>query len=414
MSGSVTSGLVGYTELSYAYNRLYTDKRVTDSAERDHPRFYRTPKESGLEGEGLFYRIIYGDPQGIASGEGNFATAQSSSSGVQGKQLPLTAQIKYGIVRLKGRAIRRARSSKAAIYDLVTRHTNGVIRQLGHDIALDLQGDGNGIRGRIASTGVSGNVLTLESQWTVDNFKQNMVVRCSANADGSSPRTGDTYVTKVLRASKQIVLNDASAITATAGDYLFRIGDPTNLMSGLGLCTPLSAPTTSDSFRGINRSDDIEMLSGWRADDTNKYAEEAILDLAAFAFAHGKQFVEADVPAQAFANMVKRLGAKVMYEPGRTADVGFRYIEIHGAGTSIKVFSEPDMKDQQISRLYGPAENHEIRYTGGDGLVHTIRDDGGMAALRLGDADAIEIRLCSEHDYLQYDPGVFGVVRHAA
>lgn len=411
----VTNGIVGYTELSYAYNRLYTDKRVTDSAERDHPRFYRTPKQDGLEGEGLFYRIIYGDPQGVASGEDNFTTAQANSSGVEGKQLPITAQIKYGIVRLKGRAVRRARKSKSAIYDLVTRHTSGVIRQIGADLAFDLQGDGYAIRGRIDSGGISGNVLTLTNQWQVDLFKKNMVVRASSNSDGSSPRTGSTWVTKVLRASKQIVLNDASAITSlTAGDYLFRIGDPGNVMQGLGVCTPLSTPTTSDSFRTINRSDDVEMLAGWRADDTNKYAEEAILDMCAFAFAHGKMLTEADVPPQAFANMVKRLGAKVMYEPGRTADVGFRFIEINGAGTTCKVFSEPDMKDPQTSRLYGPAENHELRYTGGDGLIHTIRDDGGNASLRLGDADAIEIRLCSEHEYLQYDPGRFAVVRHAA
>jgi hypothetical protein len=405
--------VVGYSELSYAYNRIYTDKRLTDSAERDHPRLYRTPKASGLEGEGLFYRILYGDPQGIASGEDNFTVAQGAASGVEGKQLSIVAQIKYGIVRLKGRAIRRAKSSKAAIYDLVTRHTDGQNRALGADIAFDLQGDGSGVRGRIDSGGISGNTITLVNKWSVDLFKKNMTIRASANADGSSPRTGETFVTKVLRESKQIVVNNAASITSlAAGDYLFRKGDPGNVMQGLGVCTPLTAPGLSDSFRGINRSDDVEMLAGWRADSPSMYPEEAILDLAAFAHSHGKMLPEADVPPQAFANMVKRLGAKVLYAAGRTADVGFRYIEVHGSGTTVKVFSEPDMKDQTLSRLYKPDE-HEIRYTGGDGLIHTIRDDGGLPALRLGDADAIEIRMCSEHEYLQYDPGSFGVVRHA-
>ena len=403
---------VGYTELSYAYNRIYTDRRTTDAAERDHPRLYRTPKVGGLEGEGLFYRIIYGDPQGIASGEDNFTTAQDSSSGVEGKQLSLTAQIKYGVIRLKGRAIRRAKSSKAAIFDLVTRHTDGTIRALGADLALDLQGSGNGIRGQIATGGISGNTITLTNKWQVDLFKKNMVIRASANADGSSPKAGETFVTKVLRDQSAIVVDDIADITGTAAaaDYLFRKGDPGNCMQGFGVSTPLAAISTSDSFRGINRSDDAEMLAGWRSDDTGKYAEEAILDMSAWAFAHGKSIPEADVPPQAFANMVKRLGAKVMYEPGRTADVGFRYIEIHGSGTSVKVFSEPDMKDLQTSRLHTPSE-HEIRTCGE--FIHTIRDDGGMASLRMGTADAIEIRLCSEHEYLQYDPSRFAVVRHA-
>jgi len=410
----VSSGIVGYTELSYAYNRLYTDKRLTDSAERDHPRFYRTPKTPGLEGEGLFYRIIYGDPQGVASGEDNYATAITNTSGIEGKQLSITSQVKYGRLRLSGRAVRRAKGSKSAIYDLVTRHVNGKTRQMGADMALDLQGDGRGIRGRIASGGVSGNTITLENKWTTDLFKKNMTIRGSVNSDGSSPRSGTTFVTKVLRESKQIVLDDATDITATAGDYLFREGDPGNLMLGLGKLTPLSAPSSGESFRGIDRSDDVELLAGWRADDVNKFAEEAILDLAAFAFAHGKTLMEADVQPQTFANMVKRLGAKVMYDQGRTADVGFRYIEIHGSGTSIKVYSEPDLKDPQLSRLYGAMEDHEIRFTGGDGLIHAIRDDNGGVWDRLENSDAIGANFCSEHEYLQFDPGRFGVVRHAA
>lgn len=404
---------VAYADISYAYNRLYTDRRTTDSAERDHPRFYRTPKQDGLEGEGLFYRLIYGDPQGVASGEANFAQAQASVSGVEGKQLPLTSQIKYGIVRLGGRALRRAKKSKAAIIDMITRHTDGTNRQVGADMALDLLGDGSGVRGQIAALPGS-NVITLTNKWQVDLFKKNMIIRASTGANGiTGLRTGETYVTKVLRASSQIVVNSTAGIAGLAvNDYLFRKGDPGNLMQGMGVCTPLVGPTPGDSFRGIDRSDDVEMLAGWRLVDTNKYAEENILDLAAMAFAHGKALKEADVQPQTFANMVKRLGAKVMYEKGRTADVGFRYIEIHGAGTSIKVFSEPDMKDPTVSRLYDP-EGHEIRYTGGDGLIHTIRDDGGMPALRMGDQDAIEIRLCSEHEYLQHDPGLFGVTQHA-
>lgn len=403
---------VGYTDVSYAFNRLYTDRRFTDSAERDHPRFYRTAKRDGLAGEGLFYRIVYGDPQAVIAGEDNFSTGRETISGVEGKQLSITSKVLYGFTKLGGRAIRRAKGNKAAIYDLVTRHTNGTARQIGADLAFALQSDGNGIRGRIAAGGVTGNVITLENKWTVDLFKKNMVVRVSTNSDGSSPRSGTTYVTKVLRKSKQIVLNDATTISAAAGDYIFRQGDPGNLMSGLGVCTPLADISTSDSFRGINRSDDVELLAGWREDDTSKMPEEAILDQAAFAFAHGKRLPEFDVPPQAFANMIKRLGAKVLYEAGRTADVGFRYIEIHGSGQTVKVFSEPDMKDPQISRGYSP-EDHEIRYTGGEGLIHTIRDDGGMAALRTLTADAIEIQHVSEHEYLQHDPGNFSVVRHA-
>ena len=56
-----------------------------------------------------------------------------------------------------------------------------------------------------------------------------------------------------------VELTSAAAITSLQnGDYLFRLGEPGTCMEGLAALTPLTAPTSGDSFRGISRTSSCE------------------------------------------------------------------------------------------------------------------------------------------------------------
>lgn len=391
--------------VAYIFKRKYSDRRATDSAAREHPTLYMLSKEDGLEGSGLFYSITYGNPQGISA---LFAKAQANASPIKGEQLALSRALKYGVITLNGPAMRAARGNQGSFFDFVTRHSDGIMDEMGSDVAFDLFRSGNGIRGRLSA--VSGNTLTLASQRDVDKFKVGMTVGASSNSDGSSPRSGTTTVTKILRASSQIVVADATAIASLGTtDYLFREGDPGNCMQGMGVCTPLSAISTSDSFRGINRSVDAEMLAGSRLDNTAVLAEEALGDLAVELFALNQKVSRGVVFPTVFQQIVKRQGAKVQYTPGGTADIGFEFIELHTAAGTVKLYSDPDCPATE-GRLYRP-DSHCIRTL--DPLVSVIRDDG-RPSMRSTNTDGIEIRLRSMHNYLQYDPAPHGVCSFAA
>jgi hypothetical protein len=116
--------------------------------------------------------------------------------------------------------LRASLKGRGAFFEWVTEQVDGVLEEMGARLAFDMFGDGNGIRGRRSS--ISGNEVTLTDAKTADRFKVGMVLGASGNSDGSSPRTGTTYVTRINRGANKITLNDASAIAGFVdGDYLF-------------------------------------------------------------------------------------------------------------------------------------------------------------------------------------------------
>lgn len=390
------------TNVAYIYKRRYSDRQATEVAMREHPTLYGIAKEMGFDGIGFFYGITYANPQGISS---LFATAQTNSEVLQGVQLQMSRKLKYGVIDLDGPSMAAARGNKGSMYDLVTRTTDGILEELGANIAFDLQRDGNGIRGRRLSA--STNVITLTDKRDVENFRKGMTVGASPNADGSSPRVGVTKIASISRSASTITLVSAAAIASFANnDYLFREGDPGNCMEGFEKCTPLTAPVGGDSFRGIDRSLDVEALAGSRQSDTTKFPEEAAGDCAVDISIIGKKVSRGGVYPTVFQQIVKRRDAKVMYDnPGETADIGFEYINLVTAGGTVKLYSDPDVAYDRV-RLYRP-DAHCLKTL--DEMVHIIRDDG-RPSLRATASDGIQIRARFMGNYLQYDTASHGVV----
>jgi hypothetical protein len=313
--------------------------------------------------------------------------------------------LKYGVLTIDGPAISRARGNKASFYDMVTRHVDGMTEELGANCAFDLFRGGNGIRGRRLS--ISGNVVTLTSKRDVENFRRGMTLQASPNANGSSPRTGSAKVVSLDRANKKITLDDAALIISFAdNDYLFRKGDPANCMEGMETSTPLSAPVAAESFRGIDRSVDVEALAGSRIDNVAAYPEEIIGDLAVEIGIIGKKVSRASIYPVHFQSIVKRTGAQVQYtNPGGTADIGFESLIIHTAGGPVRVVSDPDVPTDRI-RVYRP-DAHCIMYTDEE-MIHVIRDDG-KPSQRSAATDGLEFRFRFQGNYLQEDQASHGV-----
>jgi hypothetical protein len=100
-----------------------------------------------------------------------------------------------------------------------------------------------------------------------------------------------------------------------------------------------------------------------------------------------------------FQEIVKRLGAKVMYtSPGSNADIGFESIMIHAAGKAIRLVSDPDI---QFTRARGwDPKAHELVYLGAQ-PVHWVRTADGGQYQWSSSADSFEYRSCFYGNYLQ-------------
>lgn len=391
------------TTVAYVFKRRYSDAQVADSSMRDHPTYNRITKRQGLGGQDFVYAVTTGDPQGV--GAGSIANAQANDETLKGEQFVCSDVLKYVVMTIDGPSMLRNQANQGKIIDLVTRTIDGGLRSLGSDIALELFREGNGKLGRRAS--ISGNTVTLTSQRDVDYFKRGMRIMASANADGSAPKVGSAKVVKLLRQSKQIVLDDASTILLFAdNDYLFRNGAAQNSVHGMGACTPLAAPTSGVLFRNVERTNDLEMLAGTRIDDVQRLPEDMIGDLCVQLSLYQKRMTRATLYPTEFQAMVRRLGAKVTYSsPGGVANIGFEEIMLHAAGYSIPVGSDPDCVPTEL-RVWDD-EEHNLTYLG-PSIVHLIRDDGLVRRAQTGN-DGFEVRGRFAGDYLQPDPGAHGV-----
>ena len=390
------------TTVAYVFKRRYSDAQVADVTMRDHPSYQRIAKVMGLGGQDFVYAVTTGDPQGVGN---TFASAQFADETLKGEQFVCTDVLKYGYITIDGPSLLRNQAFQGKIIDIVTRTTDGVLRQVGSDIAFDIFRDGNGKLGRRSS--ISGNVVTLTDATDVDKFKRGMTVIASSLATGVSPRAGQAKVTKIDRANKKITLDDQSTITSFQdNDYLFRYGTLQNALQGMGACTPLVAPTSGVTFRNVERTNDLEALAGTRIDDTTRFPEEMIGDLAVQLSLMGKRIERATVYPTVFQSMVKRLGAKVTYmTPGGTANIGFQELMLHAAGYAVPVTSDPDIVPTEL-RVWDESA-HNLTYLG-PSVVHLIRDDGQVRRAQTGN-DGFEVRARAQLNYLQPDPAAHGV-----
>lgn len=390
------------TTVAFVFKRRYSDKQAADITMRDHPSYARIAKRQGLGGQDFVYGIVTGDPQGIGN---TFTAAQSADETLKGEQFVCTDVQKYAYMTIDGPSMLRNQANQGKIIDLVTRTIDGGLKALGYEISFDLFRTGTGMRGRRAS--ISGNIVTLTDQRDVDNFKRGMTLIASANANGSSPRSGSAKVTKLDRQAKKITLDDASTITSFSdNDYLFRSGSAQNSMDGMGSCTPLATPTSGTTFRNVERTNDVEALAGTRIDDVTRYPEEMIGDLAVQLSLINQRIERATVYPTAFQSMVKRLGAKVSYTmAGGTGKIGFQELMLYAAGYAVPVTADPDIVPTE-TRVWSE-DAHEICYLGSE-IVHLIRDDGNVRRAQTGN-DGFEVRGRFVGNYLQPNTAAHGV-----
>ena len=391
------------TTLAHIFRRKYSDDKVGEVATREHPTFNLMPKKGNFTGDRMVYAIDGVYPQGIGS---TLAIAVNTISSSGGKQLEAYRKQKVFAIQLNGEAMAACKDD-GAFYDFTTKEIDRVLLETGDRLAFDLFRDGNSIRGRRSSA--ASDVITLTDAADVRNFKIGMTIGADDTSTGLSPRTGSTTITAIDEDLGTITLASAAAITGFANnDYLFVAGDPGTCMEGFEKCTPLTAPTAGDSFRGIDRSTDVRGYAGVRVTATGSI----IADLgtaAVQAGLRGKKLKMGVLNPVNFWTISQQLGAKVEYDnPGGTAEVGFEFIYITTPGGGrMKVYSDPDCPTNR-GRLFDPATHHLRSLLG---IPHIRKDGNGNAIMsRLTTTDAVQVDGRAWLNYFQTDTAAHGVI----
>lgn len=253
----------GLSNAAYNFIKKYSMK-LEDAAKREHNFFGRVARRDIQRGSDWNYSLRDSNVQNIGTITQAIAAARGGPSGVR-YQVPI--KVKYQGISVDGVAMAMS-GDMGALHDLLQENFDSALEEFTDAFAFDLFRDGSGMRGRRSGALISTNTVQLGAG-EARNFKINMDVEAGPSADGSSKRTGDTYVTAVDESLEQITLNSAAAISGfLADDYLFRKSESASAntnMEGFQSAIPL---TPSASFRGIDQTLAPERRAGSRLTGT--------------------------------------------------------------------------------------------------------------------------------------------------
>ena len=368
------------TTFAAALKQHYTDEKIENMVYKDNPFLAMISKYEDFGGENLKLPVKYGLPMGRSA---TFADAVSNKSASQLKAFLLTRKADYAIASIANETIEASKGNANAFIEAATFEIDGAIEAATRSLAISLYGDGSGqigVVGSLATTTASNDTVTLATIQDITNFEVGMQLNFGT-------ATSNKEISTINRDTGVILLTGASGATTTEAIYVD--GDKDNKLTGLAGWLPSSAPGSTDSFFGVNRSSDATRLGGIRFDGSSLPIEEALIGAAARVAREGGKPDVCFVSYGTFADLEKALGSKVSYIDEKVnPQIGFRGILIHGPRGPIKVIPDQNcpsdvafMLQMDVWKLYSL------------GKAPKILDSDGLKFLRESTADAVEARV---------------------
>ena len=307
----------------------------------------------------------------------------------------------------------QTKTSAGAFVDAAKLQLDGGFRNITNNIAFELFGDGTATRGISAATSsqagttVGGTILPLTNAQSIVAFEVGMLLVASATP-GGVPSSDTVLVTAVDRANG-IVTGTASAASLSANwaigtgiAYLSISGDiPLTgaastgsflALSGLAAWLPTTTPAPTDNFWGVNRSTDPTRLAGLRYNAQSQTIEEGMTSALAFVNREGGKPDLCIMDFASYAALVNALGAKVQYVQVNhdEVEVAFEGITFQSAYGRVTVLADRSCPPQTAYLL--TMSTWKLRSLGKVPHILTYGMEG-LEGLRVGNADALEIRI---------------------
>lgn len=349
--------------------------------------------------------MVYGTPQGRSAA---FTNAQGNQSAPALASFFVYRVSNYQLVTITNELLEATKDDAGAFVDEAKLNMDTGFRNISNDLAHDLFSDGSGVRGAIGS--IASGVITLADPNTVVQFEVNMTLQ--AYNTSFTVVTGGAlgYVIAVDRTNGIVTVSDTSisgtAATptnwATTFPNLVVQGDNPGVatatgtalkVSGLAAWFPTTAPTgSSPLFWGAQRGADPTRLAGVRFNGQNETIEEALIDGASLVAREGGQPDMCFMSFASYAALEKALGSKVQYVDVKheEADIAFAGIRIHAPYGPITVMPDRNCTAQTAYLL--SMDTLKLRSLNRVPHILTYGLEG-LEGLRVGNADALEIRI---------------------
>jgi len=411
-----------------ALKELYTDDKdyMKNIVYSKNPLLALVPKNEspdGFAGKYIPVPLEYGNPQGRAH---TFANAQNQQTATDVVSYFVYAIQDYQLVTITNLLMEQTKSNAGAFVDEASRVLDNGFRNLSNNMAFELFYGGTASRGQISSAGVSYSAptltFTLSNSQQVVQFEVGMTLQASATDGGAAlqntPGTIDAIqITSVNRGTGVIsgtVVQGAPQSSWGASDYLQVLGDigiggSSTIagmlgMSGLAAWVPNTDPPSTDNFWGVNRSADPTRLGGLRYNASAQSISEGITNALAFGNREGASFDLIVIDFVSYSTLINELGAKVQYVmlEHDEVEVAFEAIHFHSAYGKIPVLADRSCQSQTAWCL--TMDTWKLRTLGKAPHILTYGIEG-LEGLRIGNADALEIRIAYYGNLICSAPG---------
>lgn len=406
------------TAASAVLKQRYTKKKLNTLSYNDNPLLAMIPKDESL-GSNAF---VFGIRNAVAQTRSwnTFTSAQAVGNSNAGSSSTYNRFVvphynDYTTANITGDAIDSAKGNENALIDVLTAEIDGALYTASRSLAIALYKNGGGSRGQLSSTQtLSATVIQLQNVTDVVNFEVGMPIQLSADdgtGGGGTRNSGAVgFIIKVDRDLGTLTVSNALGGSATAinsiwaavavSDFIFQAGDyltgaitANAAMVGVAGWVPSTAPGVSDSFYGVNRSQDATRLGGVRYNGASGPFEETLIEAAARLGREGSSPDAAFMNPLDFSGLVKALGAKVIYDRAKAfddPDIGFEAVKLIGPRGPIKIVSDVNCPKGTSYML--KMDTWSLKSIG---KAPRIIDLDEVSMLRVANADAYEVRIVS-------------------
>lgn len=407
-----------------ALKELYTDDKdyMKNIVYAKNPLLAMVPKNEspdGFAGKYIPVPLEYQNPAGRAH---VFANAQNQQTASGVVSYFVYAIQDYQLVTITNLLMEQTKSNAGAFVDEASRTLDNGFRNLSNNMAFELFYGGTASRGVISTAVLASSVvtITLSNAQTVVQFENGMTLQNSATDGGAALTVSGAIdaiqLTSVNRSTGVIVgsVVQGDGTSFVAGHFLQVLGDIGSAgastiagllgLSGLAAWVPVSDPSGSDNFWGVNRSADPTRLAGLRYNASAQTISEGITNALAFGNREGAAFDLIVMDFVSYSTLINELGAKVQYVQLEhdEVEVAFEAIHFHSAYGKIPVLADRSCQSQTAWCL--TLDSWKLRTLGKAPHILTYGMEG-LEGLRVGNADALEIRIAYYGNLICSAPG---------
>lgn len=369
-------------------------------------------KDTDFGSEGRYVNVTIAPTSG---GSSDFGEALANMGATTEKRFFVTRRKEYQLFQIDGELIAASRGNKNAILEAYKQQADKARYAFFRALTKRAFGNGGGALGQVSSgSTVSSTTITLANTSDVAGFEVGMFVT-AASDDGSSATPAGTrnsgakqQITSINRNTGTLTGSVAwsTAIPSIAtSDYLHRAGDYSKAATGIRGWCPVSDPSSSENFFGLDRTvSDMQRLSGIRVSGSSASKEEILVDASALAQQAGaKTNPSCVMNPKDMAKLVKELGSKAVYDmkSTREANIGFKALMLNSTNGDMSVYSEPDCPEGYA--WIHDADDITMRSAGDCPMM--LNEDGVGRLLRSATDDAYQGRLGAYLNFTVDNPG---------